>query len=71
VVNADEIIVLDQGVIVERGRHEDLLAKSGVYAAMWNRQREAAAAREKLKEVENDPATNPDIARAVPAGAGE
>ncbi len=49
VVNADEIIVLDQGVIVERGRHEDLLAKVGVYAAMWNRQREVDAAQEAIR----------------------
>ena len=38
VVHADEIIVLDKGVIVERGRHEDLLAQKGVYATMWRRQ---------------------------------
>ena len=38
VVHADEIIVLDDGVIVERGRHDDLLAQRGVYAAMWRRQ---------------------------------
>jgi ATP-binding cassette subfamily B protein len=43
VVDADEIIVLEQGRVVERGRHADLLAKSGVYAAMWRRQRESAA----------------------------
>lgn len=68
VVDADEILVLDKGQIVERGRHGELLAKNGAYAAMWNRQREAAAAREKLKEVEADPATNPEIARVQPAG---
>ena len=49
VVNADEIIVLEKGVIAERGRHEVLLAQNGVYASMWNRQREADAARETLK----------------------
>ena len=48
IVGADEIIVLDQGEIVERGTHHALLAKSGLYASMWNRQREAEEAREKL-----------------------
>ena len=48
IVDADEIIVLDQGAIVERGTHAALLAKGGLYASMWNRQREAEAAREKL-----------------------
>ncbi len=38
VVEADEILVLEEGRIVERGRHRDLLAKNGVYAAMWARQ---------------------------------
>ena len=51
VVNADEIIVLDGGVIVERGRHQDLLAKGGIYAALWNRQREVHEAEETLKRV--------------------
>jgi ABC-type transport system involved in Fe-S cluster assembly fused permease/ATPase subunit len=49
VVGADEILVLDKGVIVERGSHPDLLAKDGVYAAMWNRQREVDEAEEKLR----------------------
>ena len=48
IVSADEIIVLDAGTIVERGTHTQLLAKAGLYASMWNRQREAEAAREKL-----------------------
>ncbi len=41
VVKADEILVLDQGGIVERGDHGALLAQGGVYAAMWARQQEA------------------------------
>ncbi|AMK21080.1 MULTISPECIES: ABCB family ABC transporter ATP-binding protein/permease [unclassified Sphingobium] len=38
VVDADEIIVLEQGRIVERGRHGDLVRADGLYAAMWARQ---------------------------------
>jgi ATP-binding cassette subfamily B protein len=54
IVGADEIIVLDEGVIAERGTHHQLLLKGGLYASMWNRQREAEAAREKLAEVDDD-----------------
>lgn len=49
VVNADEIIVLDKGLIAERGTHDGLLAQEGIYAALWNRQREVAVAEETLK----------------------
>ncbi len=42
VVNADEIIVLDEGRIIERGRHADLLVQGGAYAALWARQQAAA-----------------------------
>ncbi len=38
VIDADEILVLDQGEIVERGSHSALLASDGVYAEMWARQ---------------------------------
>jgi ATP-binding cassette subfamily B protein len=48
IVGADEIIVLDQGRISERGTHSQLLEANGLYASMWNRQREAQEAREKL-----------------------
>jgi ATP-binding cassette subfamily B protein len=40
VVGADEILVLDEGRIVERGSHASLLAQGGIYAAMWARQQE-------------------------------
>jgi ATP-binding cassette subfamily B protein len=54
IVGADEIIVLDQGRIAERGTHAQLLASGGLYASMWNRQREAEAARERLAQVDDD-----------------
>jgi ATP-binding cassette, subfamily B, heavy metal transporter len=56
VVDADEIIVLNKGEIVERGTHNQLLRKHGLYAGMWNKQREADEARKKLAEAsENGP----------------
>ncbi len=51
VVNADEILVLDQGRVVERGDHAALLAEGGVYAAMWARQQQEADERDALAEV--------------------
>ena len=38
IADAEEILVLKAGRIVERGRHEDLLAAGGEYAALWRRQ---------------------------------
>lgn len=52
VIDADEIIVLDKGVIAERGTHPQLLEMDGVYAALWNRQQQAQAAREALEAAE-------------------
>jgi ATP-binding cassette subfamily B protein len=54
IVGADEIIVLDQGRIAERGTHSQLLAAGGLYASMWNRQREAQEARERLAQIGDD-----------------
>jgi ATP-binding cassette subfamily B protein len=55
IVGADEIIVLDQGRIAERGTHVRLLAAGGLYASMWSRQREAEEARELLARASDDP----------------
>jgi len=50
VVDADQIIVLGEGTIAERGTHAQLLEHDGVYSSMWNRQREADEALRKLAE---------------------
>ena len=52
VVDAEEIVVLDAGRIVERGRHAELLAWEGVYADMWRRQQEAARHEAAAEEAE-------------------
>ncbi|MEP4032560.1 ABC transporter ATP-binding protein/permease [Roseibium polysiphoniae] len=49
VVNADQIIVLEAGEIAECGTHAQLMAKGGLYASMWARQREADEAEERLR----------------------
>ena len=51
VIHADEIIVLKDGGIAERGTHGELIDRGGLYASMWNRQREATQAEETLKKV--------------------
>jgi ATP-binding cassette, subfamily B, heavy metal transporter len=77
IVGADEIIVLDQGRIAERGTHAQLLASAGLYASMWNKQREAQEAREKLALIgDEDDAPNRepppvDDELASPAAAAE
>jgi ATP-binding cassette subfamily B protein len=43
IVHADRIVVLQDGVIVEEGGHEALLAEQGRYAALWQRQAAEAA----------------------------
>ncbi|MCC0020456.1 MAG: ABC transporter ATP-binding protein/permease [Nitratireductor sp.] len=50
VVNADEIIVLKAGKIAERGTHEALIGSKGLYAEMWDKQRQATEAEERLRK---------------------
>jgi ABC-type transport system involved in Fe-S cluster assembly fused permease/ATPase subunit len=65
IVGADEIIVLDQGRIAERGTHSQLLAARGLYASMWNRQREAQEARERLALIADEAAAPNRVPPAV------
>ena len=51
VVGADEILVLKDGVVAERGRHDQLMRLGGLYHSMWERQRAADEARENLAKV--------------------
>lgn len=48
VIHADEILVLNEGRIIERGSHEDLLRIEGMYAMMWSKQKEVMKAQEVL-----------------------
>ena len=65
VVDADKIIVLDDGGIAERGTHAQLLKKKGIYAGMWNRQRQADEARNKLKQAEAGELIEADLERGA------
>ncbi|WP_332066093.1 ABCB family ABC transporter ATP-binding protein/permease [Bartonella sp. CB189] len=54
VINADEILVLKNGRIIENGTHDDLLYKKGLYASMWNKQLEASQVEEKLRRMREE-----------------
>ena len=51
IVNADEILVLSDGKIIERGSHLAMIKADGTYAEMWRRQKEAAEEIEKIQEI--------------------
>ena len=59
IIDADEILVLEAGRIVERGRHDSLLERGGAYAAMWKKQQESAAGGESSSESEGEPENVP------------
>lgn len=60
--DADEILVLDDGEIVEKGKHNELLDKNGVYNTMWSRQLEAQQIAEKLKDFAQDKLVGDEVA---------
>ena len=62
VVDADEIIVLDKGRIVERGPHARLIEAGGAYAAMWARQYEIRRAEETLRRAAREEGDRVSIA---------
>ncbi len=66
VIGADEIIVLKDGLIAERGTHRVLLKHKGLYASMWARQREADEAEERLRQVRESDELG-IVKRGVPA----
>ncbi len=71
IVDADEIIVLEKGRVVERGTHAALLAKGGRYSAMWRRQQaeEARRGRRAGAEPTAEPAAEPDAEPDAGPGA--
>ena len=54
IIGADEILVLKGGQIIERGKHDELLAKDGLYASMWHKQLEASKAEEQLRKIREE-----------------
>jgi ATP-binding cassette, subfamily B, heavy metal transporter len=66
VIGADEIIVLQDGKIAERGSHNALLDKKGLYSAMWDRQREASEAAERLRKAEESDDLGVVVRRKIP-----
>lgn len=66
VIGAEEIIVLQDGKIAERGPHARLIAQGGLYTAMWDRQREAIEAEEKLKKVQEEDELGVVVRRRTP-----
>lgn len=49
IINSDQILVMKNGTIAERGTHEELLAMQGEYANLWQKQLETNKARERTE----------------------
>ncbi|HWB45229.1 MAG TPA: ABC transporter ATP-binding protein/permease [Hyphomicrobiaceae bacterium] len=71
IVGADNILVLDRGQLVEQGTHGELLARNGLYASMWNRQRQAEKAREELAQALAEESLRIRDGRLLAAGGRE
>ncbi|MEY3045113.1 MAG: hypothetical protein RL242_1955 [Pseudomonadota bacterium] len=55
IIDADEILVLRQGEIMERGRHAELLKLGGEYSEMWKKQQKSEAQEQQASSIENQP----------------
>jgi ATP-binding cassette subfamily B protein len=71
VISADEIIVLADGGIAERGTHAELMGQGGLYASMWDRQREATEAEERLRQAREGDELGVVVRRRTPEVTNE